>query len=269
MDTSQDPNESVVVVHIVGQRVTVNAQPVEHDGSGDLIGVGVRAVALRFARILQRPVPTIVIHGGASHRLLVHPDGRTSDVEPLGRDDQLGISTAPPPAPHSGATRVAAPARRSNGNAAWAVLATVIAVILVVGLLTWVLVLIRDDDTGETGKDTNPTPTASQTPTASPTASATPITKPKPPAKLLRIRVKATAGRTTLTLRIAVSRPTGVTVRLVPAKTGKASWRKIPRIGKLPLTLTFRKLPPGGLRWSVLAGHGVSTSGMTKVLPRR
>lgn len=267
MDTSQDPNESVVVVHIVGQRVTVNAQPVEHDGSGDLIGVGVRAVALRFARILQRPVPTIVIHGGASHRLLVHPDGGTSDVEPLGRDDQLGISTAPPPAPHSGATRVAAPARRSNSNAVWAVVATAIAVILVVGLLTWVLAMVRDDDADDAGKNTSPTPTASQTPTAS--ASATPITKPKPPVKPLRIRAKATAGRTTLTLRIAVSRPTGLTVRLVPSKTGKASWRKITKIGKAPLTLTFRKLPPGNLRWSVMGGQGVSTSGTTKVLPRR
>jgi hypothetical protein len=266
MDNSQDENESVVVVHIVGQRVTVNAQPVEHDGSGDLIGVGVRAVALRFARMLQRPVPTIVIHGGASHRLLVHPDGGTSDVEPLGRDDQLGISTAPPPVPSSSAARVAS-ARRSNGNAIWTVVATAIAVILVVGLLTWVLVLVRDDD-GEAAKGTNSTPTASQTPTASATASATPTTKPKPPAKALRIRAKATAGRTTLTLRIAVSRPTGVTVRLVPSKTGKASWRRITKIGKAPLTLTFRKLPAGSLRWSVMAGRGISTSGTTKVLPR-
>lgn len=267
MDNSQDQNESVVVVHIVGQRVTVNAQPVEHDGSGDLIGVGIRAVALRFARMLQRPVPTIVIHGGASHRLLVHPDGGTSDVEPLGRDDQLGINTAPPPSPHSGATRAVAPARRSNGNAVWAVVATAIAVILVVGLLTWVLALVRDDD-GEAAKNTNSTPTASQTPTASATASATPTTKPKPPAKALRIRAKATAGRTTLTLRIVVSRPTGVTVRLVPSKTGKASWRKITKIGKAPLTVTFRKLPPGSLRWSVMAGRGISKSGTTKVLPR-
>lgn len=265
MDTSQDPTESVVVVHIVGQRVTVNAQPVEHDGSGDLIGVGVRAVALRFARILQRPVPTIVIHGGASHRLLVHPDGATSDVEPLGRDDQLGISTAPPPAPRSTAVGVGAPARRPNGNAVWAVVATAIAVILVVGLLTWVLALVRDDDEKKTVGDTSPTPTASQTPTAS----ATPTAKPRPPVKPLRIRAKATAGRTTLTLRIAVSRPTGLTVRLVPSNTGKASWRKITKIGKAPLTLTFRKLPPGNLRWSVLGGQGVSTSGTTKVLPRR
>lgn len=267
MDSSQDPTEPVVVVHIVGQRVTVNAQPVEHDGSGDLIGVGVRAVALRFARIWQRPVPTIVIHGGASHRLLVHPDGGTSDVEPLGRDDQLGISTVPPPAPHS-AARVTAPARRSRGNAVWAVVATAVAVLLVVGLLTWVLTLVRDD-TDEASKDDNSTPSATQTPTSSPTASATPTAKPRPPAKTLRIRAKATSGRTTLTLRIAVSRPTGVTVRLIPAKTGKASWRKITKIGKAPLTLTFRKLPPGNVRWSVLAGRGISTSGTTKVLPRR
>lgn len=271
MDTSQDATEPVVVVHIVGQRVTVNAQPVEHDSTGDLIGVGVRAVALRFARILQRPVPTIVIHGGASHRLLVHPNGATSDVEPLGRDDELGFSTAPP-APHR-SSQVAAggPAKRPNGGTVWAIVGTVIAVVLVVGLLTWVLALVRDDDKDGAAKDVNPTPTASQTPTTSPspTASQKPVTTPKPPVKPLRVRAKATAGRNTLTLKIRVSRPTSITVKLVPSKTGKPVWRKIRKVGKLPYTLTLRRVPAGTARWKVISASGVSISGTSKVLPRR
>ncbi|WP_154402732.1 hypothetical protein [Nocardioides speluncae] len=253
--------------------MTVNAQPVEHDGTGDLIGVGVRAVALRFARVMQRPVPTIVIHGGASHRLLVHPNGATSDVEPLGRDEDLRFSTAPPSARGSSQAVAGRPAGRSNGGTAWAVVGTVIAVALVVGLLTWVLTLVRDDD-GDQAKNANSTPTASQTPTTSPspTASATtttPTTKPKPPVSPLRIRAKAAAGRTTLTLKVSVTRPTPVTVRLVPAKTGKPVWRTITKVGRMPVTVVFRKLPPGTARWTVIARGGVKTAGTTKVLPRR
>lgn len=75
------PDAPVVDISITGDVVTVDGVGVAHDGTRPLHHVAVHAAAERVARPLGRPVRAVATDSEGRATLVVHPDGRATDVE--------------------------------------------------------------------------------------------------------------------------------------------------------------------------------------------
>lgn len=86
-----------VAIDVRGGAITINGVPVPYDGDGDRYAVAVHEVARRVATPLGRPVRAVATDEDGQTRLVIHPDGEASDVEPL---QATPATPAPPAAPH-------------------------------------------------------------------------------------------------------------------------------------------------------------------------
>lgn len=268
---SGDGGESMpqVRIELDGDVVRVNGEVVEHDGTRSVHEVAIATVTERFARALGRTIQATAVDATGQMRIVVHPDGTTSDVEILEEpppaltheaehvdlDDKAdvvaggqGATVVLPerspaePRPRSGESGQAA-RRRSRA------LLAVVAVGMLGALGTGgVLVL-----TG--GADGQPAPArTSDAPTAAPSSAPVPAVEPTetaPPSVTQKARVRARADVNKLELRItAVQRPTRAVVVVDPAGPRKPI-RRVVTLNERWTTFTLTKIPPGRTTWKV------------------
>lgn len=245
------PAHPVVEIVVGHDEVHVNGEVVDVEDVDDLQRAGVHAAAERVAQRLGRPVRAIATEADGRLRMIVHPDGTASEVEPI--DDTPPVSwreRAMALVPGFLTTRAAA-----------AVLggALVCALLLVGGLKMLAGTTPSGEGSPAAGTEQGPTEDAAP-------VSLRPVTRPvvlrlAP----LRLRVEARPGVEQVGLRVRTARPVTVQVRVKvsgePAKTRKL------RVSSSSASTEFT-VPAGAVKWTVSAPSGIERSGTAEVAPK-
>ena len=82
-DRAEVPSSPLVTIVVDDRgRITINGHDVPHDGSVDPGLLATDVVSADFARPLGRPVRALVTLPNEQIRMVIHPDGRVTEVEP-------------------------------------------------------------------------------------------------------------------------------------------------------------------------------------------
>lgn len=270
------PATPVVVIAVDGDRVTLNGQLVEHDGTRPAHEVAVHTVAVRVAQTLKRPVRAIAEDATGRTHFVIHEDGSASDFQteqalvPVSLVEPASdVTGAPAPArvPATEAEEsttldalMTSPARggdettRSRRPIYLAALVAAAALVTAGGGYATVQAMGSNEPREAPSQTPPPQPVESST---TPEAVApTPIPTVAAPTPAPLLRAKAVARRQSVEVRLLARPANKVIVRLVLGKWSKTKTVRINSRG----TVTFANVPAGRVRWRVAAG-ALKTSG--------
>ncbi len=259
----------VVVIVILGTRVTVDGEAIYHDGSRPLGNVAAGAVAELFARPLGRPVRAVASDQAGTCTLVVHPNGTWTDVAAVTSTEsehfpESGVATVGPLTPslpgaavsHSAAAKVvgsAGPNRRHKVVAAVAVAALFVVAAGVAGQFT------RSDPPGLVAEPPPPANTTSTVPTPPETP---PDSAAYAPTEITGFARQRPGGPVRLTIRSSVA-PLSVDVVLLARGSNEPVRRKIlipsAAQGTGRSVQVFAELEPQVYEWQLSAAGKVVT----------
>lgn len=265
----------VVVIVILGKRVTVDGEAIYHDGSRPLGEVAAEAVAELFARPLGRPVRAVASDQAGTCTLVVHPNGTWSNVAPVTStecehfpefgDPTVGaVAASLPhvPVSHVRSASTSTDPAESTSRRTWVVALAVAALFVVaVGVSGR---LLSDESAGQLAEPPPRAPSASASPEP---AAAPPASQAPAPTKITGIARQRPGGPVRLTIRSSVT-PLSVDVVLQPVGGKKPLRRTV----VIPSTSSqdrgrsvqvFSELAPQVYRWRVLAEGRVVTGTVT------
>lgn len=271
-ESSSVPPHPVVSIKVgVDGTVEVDGEVVQRDGSHDAYSVAVHAAAVRVAQPLGRPVRAIAADADGRTELIVHPDGRATDIRSV--PSPAETSTHRAPAAEGPADDLDAMFRQASGDGAgtppedpvtpprgggrgWPLMAVGVAValFLVLGGVALMMWPTGDEESPEGApvEDSAPAP-----------ASPGPEQKQDPETLLVTARA---LGDGLVKFLIAAPGAGEVEIRVDPAR-GRSKGQ-ILTMGGLDVDETlFAGLAGGTATWTVERPGAPAVKGRTTVLP--
>ena len=261
------PDHPVVAISIDGAHIEINGAPLGRTGTGDAYREAVRAVARDFAQELDRPVRALVSDEVSARRLVIHPSGRVSDIEPYPLPE-AGAAPATPERTADAATSLADSRRRSVLVAALPTLAVAVG-----GMVAVELSVDAPSESSTSAVSALATPSEGATPpereVEEPSRSASYDDSPllgdtRSPQLLVSGASQGGIGALELRMESTANVPVEVLVTLTRAD--QPAWRRTVSLPPDGRTLAIEDLPAGVYTWLMRASEGSSADAGTVVV---
>jgi hypothetical protein len=270
-DRAEVPSNPLVTIAVDDRgRIAINGHDVPHDGTDDPRRMATDIVSADFAQPLGRPVRAIATLPGEELLMVIHPDGRVSDIEPHRPATPAGVPPATRAAPawvagdaNPVAAEIAA-ARHAGRRRRYPLVVGGAVVIAAAAALVVVwdqrAPLDHDDDPATATADLTPTIAAASVAPVQPVLESTPIR----PFAVSDISAKATPEG--LNLTVAARRRTPARVVVVPLEGSTGAQRLTVTIRSATDRLvTVPGLEPGRYRWKVVVPGQPRQTGVVEV----